>query len=101
VNDSPDDPLDSVIASVIAQVRPEAMETVVAAIARRPGLEVHGQDPRGRLVVVLELANDAALAEEMNMIGNLPGVLGVNLVYHYAAAIGETPAAALTETGDA
>ena len=95
------DSLDTVIASVIAQVRPEAMAAAAAVIAGHHGLEVHGQDPRGRLVVVLEMANDAALAEAMSMIGKLPGVLGVNLVYHHSAELGGTPGTAFTETSDA
>ena len=90
-----------VIASVIAQVRPQDLDAVAATVAQQPGLEVHAQDPRGRLVVVLELANDAALAEAMSLIGAVPGVLGVNLVYHYTAASGDTPAAAFTETRNA
>lgn len=91
-----------VIASVIAQVRPQDLDAVVATVSRQAGLEVHAQDPRGRLVVVLELANDAALAEAMKTIGAVPGVLGVNLVYHYTAATsGETPTAAFTEMRNA
>ena len=78
MNDSPD----SVIASVIAQVRPPALDAVAATVAAQPGLEVHGQDPRGRLVVVLDLANDPALAAAVPMIGDLPGCLGCNRVYH-------------------
>ena len=101
VNASPNDALDTVIASVIAQVRPEAMDAVAATVARHPGLEVHGQDSRGHLVVVLELADDAALAAAMSMIGDVPGVLGVNRVYHYTATNDDPSAVALTETRDA
>src|SRR5262249_23232727 len=42
------------IASILVQARPERLDVVAGAIAALPGTEIHGRDPRGKLVIVLE-----------------------------------------------
>ena len=74
----------AVISSLIVQARPEALASLAEAIEALPGAEIHGHDERGRLIVVLESANDAALGEAMSRIGALPGALSVSLVYHHS-----------------
>jgi nitrate reductase NapD len=70
------------IASLIVQCRPEALDAVRASIEAEPAAEVHAVDPAGRLIVVLEVASEGAVADLAYGFGNLAGVLGCNLVYH-------------------
>lgn len=72
-----------VISSIIVQARPEHLDRANATIAGLPGAEVHTVDPSGRLIVVLETADDGELSALIASIGALDGVLGVNLVYHH------------------
>ncbi len=70
------------IASILVQVRPERIEDVESAIATMPGCEIHGRDPRGKLVVVVEALNASALGSMLNAIALLPHVYSASLVFH-------------------
>ncbi|NIZ00063.1 chaperone NapD [Thalassospira lucentensis] len=72
-----------VISSMIVQARPEKLETITTELKAFPGIEISARDPSGKIIVVLEAENDRQLADTMNDIGNIAGVLGVNLVYHH------------------
>lgn len=74
-----------VISSLIVQTRPENMESVQAGITAFDQAEIHATDPCGKIIVVIEARNDAALADEMRRIGDISGVLGVNMVFHHNA----------------
>jgi nitrate reductase NapD len=69
------------IASFIVRARPEIAATVAARLTSAPGTEVHAVDA-GKIIVVLEAASDAALAERMDEMRHDPDVLMVSLVYH-------------------
>lgn len=75
-------PPDSEIASVLVQLRPERMEEVEAAIAGLTGCEIHGRDPRGKLVVVVEALDASSLGSTLNAIALLPHVYSASLVFH-------------------
>ena len=76
------------VASVLVQARAEAHERLEAAISALPGTSVHARGAGGKLVVVVETTSDAELVGRIDEIGGLPGVLGVNLVYHHSEAAG-------------
>ena len=80
------------IASVLVQARPDRLVEVEAAILALAGCEVHGRDPKGKLVVVIEAANAGALGAMLTAIALLPDVFSAALVFHAidAAASGET-----------
>ena len=42
------------LSGILVMARPEHLPGVVAELGALPGVEVHQQDPAGRLVVVLE-----------------------------------------------
>ena len=46
------------------------------------GCEIHGRDPRGKLVVVIEAADAGALGSTLNTIALLPDVYTASLVFH-------------------
>jgi len=73
-----------VISSMIVQTRPENMTAIKAALSKIRDTEISADDPSGKIVVVMEAENDRQLADGMKEIGDIPGVLGVNLVFHHS-----------------
>jgi nitrate reductase NapD len=70
------------IASILVQARPERLVAVEAAIAALPGCEIHGRDPRGKLVVVIDAPDAGAIGTTLNTIALLPDVFSAALVFH-------------------
>ena len=70
------------IASILVQARPERLTDVEAAILALSGCEVHGRDPRGKLVVVVEASDAGSLGATLNTIALLPDVHSASLVFH-------------------
>lgn len=70
------------IASILVQARPGQLDEVEAAIAALPGCEIHGRDPRGKLVVVVESLDAGSLGSTLNAIALLPHVYSASLVFH-------------------
>jgi periplasmic nitrate reductase NapD len=69
------------IASVLVQARPDRLTEVEARIAALDGCEIHGRDPVGKLVVVIE-AKAGAIGSTLNTIALLPHVFSAALVFH-------------------
>jgi nitrate reductase NapD len=70
------------IASILVQARPECLADVEAAISELSGCEIHGRDPRGKLVVVIDVADAGAIGSTLNVIALLPDVYSASLVFH-------------------
>jgi len=70
------------IASILVQARPECLDEVEEAILALAGCEIHGRDPRGKLVVVVEAADAGSLGSILNTIALLPHVHSASLVFH-------------------
>lgn len=70
------------ISSLVVQVRPEALAPARLAIAVLPGAEIHGEDVGGKLVVVLDTADEAEILATIARIHDLPGVITASLIYH-------------------
>jgi nitrate reductase NapD len=70
------------IASVVVQVNPAHLGRVEADILALPGCEIHGRDPRGKLIVVVDAPNAGALGATMNSIASLAHVHSACLVFH-------------------
>ncbi|MCP4615723.1 MAG: chaperone NapD [Bradyrhizobium sp.] len=75
-------PPDGEIASIIVQVRPENLDEVAAAVTALAGCEVHGRDPRGKLIVVVDAPDTGSLGTTLNTISLLPHVHTASLVFH-------------------
>jgi periplasmic nitrate reductase NapD len=69
------------ISSALAHVRPEAMAEVARTVAALGGVEVHFADA-GKIILTLEAASSADIADRLAEIGRQPGVLAATLVYH-------------------
>ena len=70
------------ISSLVVQVRPEALIGARQSIAVLPGAEIHGEDASGKLVVVLDTADEAEILSAIAQIHDLPGVITASLIYH-------------------
>ena len=84
------------IASVLVQTRPEHLASVEATLARLAGCEIHGRDPRGKLVVVIDAPDTGVVGATLNAIAATQHVLSAALVFHaidveHAAQPGEHP----------
>ena len=75
-------PPEGEIASILVQARPEHLAEVEAAIVTMEGCEIHGRDPIGKLVVVVDSPNAGALGTTLNNIALLPDVYSASLVFH-------------------
>ena len=73
---------DGEIASILVQARPERLAEVEAAIRALRGCEIHGRNPKGKLVVVIDRPRDGAIGDTLNRIAMTDGVLSAALVFH-------------------
>jgi nitrate reductase NapD len=70
------------IASILVQARPERLADVEAEITAIEGCEIHGRDPRGKLVVVVDAPDAGSLGTTLNTIALLAHVHSASLVFH-------------------
>jgi nitrate reductase NapD len=70
------------IASILVQARPERLDEVEAAVLALSGCEIHGRDPRGKLVIVVDAPDAGSLGTTLNTIALLPHVHSASLVFH-------------------
>jgi periplasmic nitrate reductase NapD len=70
------------IASILVQAKPERLVEVEAAIAALAGCEIHGRDPKGKLVVVIDALDSGVIGTTLNVIASLPHVYSASLVFH-------------------
>ena len=75
-------PPDGEIASILVQARPERLAEVEAAIVALAGCEIHGRDPVGKLVVVIDAPDAGVIGTTLNTIALLPDVYTASLVFH-------------------
>lgn len=74
------------ITSLVVHATPRRAAAVGEAVAALPGAVVHGA-AGGKLVVTLEAATSAQMAEQVSALHHLPGVLSVALVYQCADSL--------------
>jgi len=71
------------ISGVIVHSRPEKISGVRERLAALPGVEIHAVDNDGRMVVTVEEANDRRMADTVNSLQDLDGVIAASMVYHH------------------
>ncbi len=72
------------ITSLIVYADPSRATEISDAIGRLSGAEVHANDGRGKLVVVLETEGDADMAAAIDRVDRTAGVICTALVYQQA-----------------
>lgn len=70
------------ISSLVVHCRPEVIAALIPAIEALPGATVPEHSEQGKLVVLLETANDGTVMERISSLEALSGVISVALVYH-------------------
>ena len=75
------------IASLLVQARPDELAAVIEKIGRLPGAEVHDSTRRGKVLVTLESDSQGQIADGLNRIQNIRGVISAALVYHQVDAL--------------
>ena len=69
------------IVSLIVSTWPQHLDAVAEAILAIPNAEIHGCDPKGKLIVVLEEPTQGAIGARTNHISGLPHVLSAVMVF--------------------
>ena len=70
------------ISGVLVRSLPENIAAVRSRLESLAGVEVHGANPDGRLVVTVEVSGAHAMADAVGGIMDLPGVLSASMIYH-------------------
>ncbi|GAB3292053.1 chaperone NapD [Parahaliea aestuarii] len=77
------------IASLIVHCQPGHFAVAEAALQALPDVDVPASDPRGKLIVLLEVPDDATMMARIASIETIPGVISTTLVFHQAEALEE------------
>jgi nitrate reductase NapD len=70
------------ISSLIIHVQPEFMAEVKSKIAAFPEAEIYGDSEKGKIIVVLETANQKFVTDIIDRMNNFEHVLSTSLVFH-------------------
>jgi periplasmic nitrate reductase NapD len=70
------------IASVVVHAHPNALVNVKNWLSVFPGAEIHAEDVRGKLVVVVEAESENGILNLLDGLCAQTGVLNAALVYH-------------------
>jgi len=71
------------ICSCVVHTRPELGPEVGVRLGALAGVEVHGGEAEGKLVVTVEDTADALAADTLGAMGAVEGVINTVLIYHY------------------
>ena len=72
------------ISSFIVRCQPDRLSEVMQTLAAMEGVELHGSDPCGKFVVLLELDSEQKLVDTITQIELTSGVINTSMVYHHA-----------------
>jgi nitrate reductase NapD len=70
------------ISSAVVLCQPDRIKEVIDQISDLDGLEVHGFNPEGKIVVSIESQTRNNIVTTLEDIGKLEAVLSSNLVFH-------------------
>ena len=77
----PDPPIH--ISSFVVRCLPDKLPQVMRSVETLDGAEIHGSDPRGKFVVLLEQESEAKLVGSITRIELTSGVINTSMVYHH------------------
>ena len=70
------------ISGVLVRAYPENIESVTELLAGFEGVEVHGSNTDGRMVVTIEQENNGQTSDLVARMHDVPGVLSASMIYH-------------------
>ena len=77
------EPLLTHVSSFIVHVSPGVQDSIYQELTHIPHAEVHGGEPAGKLIVVMESEHEHQILDAINHIQTLDGVISATLVYHH------------------
>ncbi len=70
------------ISGVLVKAYPENLHTIEKALATMNGVEVHGNNDDGRIVITVEDVSANNITDTLVEIQSVPGVLSAAMIYH-------------------
>jgi nitrate reductase NapD len=70
------------ISGVIVKAYPVHIQSIEAVLATMDGVEVHGNNEDGRIVITVEDKNANNISDTLVRIQDVPGVLSAAMIYH-------------------
>ena len=70
------------ISGVLVRAYPENIESVADSLTGFEGVEVHGNNTDGRMVVTVEQESAGQLSDLIAQMHDVPGVLSASMIYH-------------------
>ncbi len=70
------------ISGVLVKAYPENLVTIEKALATMTGVEVHGNNDDGRIVITVEDISANNISDTLVEIQAVPGVLSAAMIYH-------------------
>ena len=70
------------ISGVLVKAYPENINTIEKVISQMDGVEVHGNNEDGRIVITVEQESANNISDTLVEIQDVPGVLSAAMIYH-------------------
>jgi periplasmic nitrate reductase NapD len=70
------------ISGVLVKAYPENLVTIGKALSMMDGVEVHGNNEDGRIVITVEDESANNISDTLVEIQDVPGVLSAAMIYH-------------------
>ena len=70
------------ISGVLVRTFPQHIDAVTRALLRLEGVEVHGANEDGRMVVTIERETGSQVADLLAQLQQIHGVLSASMIYH-------------------
>ena len=80
------------ISGVVVRTFPANIDDVWQTLEKFEGVEVHGANEEGRLVVTVERPRERDIADLLIHLQDVPGVLSASMVYHQFEDLGQPEA---------
>lgn len=71
------------ISGVLVRAYPEHIDSVGKILTRIDGVEIHGNNSDGRMVVTVEREDAAQMSDLIMQLQDVPGVLSTSMIYHH------------------
>ena len=71
------------ISGVLVKAYPENIVTIEKVLSSMEGVEVHGNNEDGRIVITVEQDNANQMSDTLVEIQQVPGVLSASMIYHH------------------
>ena len=78
------------ICGILVHSRPENTDVVRERLTNITGIEVHGINEDGRMVITLEEDNEDRMADTLMSLQDVDGVVSASMIYHHREEDEET-----------